>query len=56
MDIYTHVTKKTKNEVADKFASYIGFYNIGITVGIKTKKEALQKVEKPYLMLLRAII
>lgn len=25
MDIYAHVTQKAKNEVADKFASYIGF-------------------------------
>ncbi|WP_442805152.1 tyrosine-type recombinase/integrase [Streptococcus sp. XMC] len=25
MDIYTHVTQKAKNEVADKFPSYIGF-------------------------------
>ena len=25
MDIYAHVTQKAKDEVADKFASYIGF-------------------------------
>ena len=25
MDIYAHVTQKAMNEVADKFASYIGF-------------------------------
>ncbi len=25
MDIYAHVTQKAKNEVADKFTSYIGF-------------------------------
>lgn len=25
MDIYTHVTQQAKNQVADKFASYIGF-------------------------------
>jgi hypothetical protein len=29
---------------------------MGISVGIKTKKEALRKLGKPYLMLLRAII
>lgn len=29
---------------------------MGINVGIKTKKEALRKLGKPYLMLLRAII
>lgn len=25
MDIYAHVTQKAKNEVANKFATYIGF-------------------------------
>ena len=29
---------------------------MGISVGIKTKKEAFRKLGKPYLMLLRAII
>ena len=38
MDIYAHVTQKEKNEIADKFASYIGFWNMGITVSIKSKK------------------
>ena len=46
MDIYAHVTQKAKNEVADKFASYIGFQNMGITVGIKTKKQALRIYRK----------
>ena len=28
MDIYAHVTQKAKNEVADKFASYIALNSI----------------------------
>ena len=46
MDIYAHVTQKAKNEVADKFASYIGFQNMGITVGIKAKKQAIRIYRK----------
>ena len=56
MDIYAHVTQKAKDEVADKFASYIGIQNIGIRVGIKSKNRLSESIGKPYLMLLRAII
>lgn len=56
MDIYAHVTQKAKDEVTDKFASYIGIQNIGIRVGIKSKNRLSESIGKPYLMLLSAII